>query len=205
MSNFLGWAYAWPMDRRILYNRAGADLNGKPWSKDRVGIQWDAIQGKWVGYDVPDFAATKGPDDPTFNDPFIMQESGKGDLFSAKMNEGPFPEHYEPWEFPLENQISNTQFNPAVQFGEKKLEAKGEFEKFPIIATTYRVSEHWQTGWMTEMFLGLLNLFHICLLKSVKSWQKKEALKTKIESLFLVHVEKLRPMQWLQNALNHTN
>ena len=96
MSNFLSWAYAWPMNRRILYNRAGADLNGKAWSKDRVGIQWDAIQGKWVGYDVPDFAATKGPDDPTFNDPFIMQESGKGDLFSAKMNEGPFPEHYEP-------------------------------------------------------------------------------------------------------------
>ena len=131
MSNFLNWSYAWPANRRILYNRASADLNGKAWSPNRVGIQWDAIQGKWVGYDVPDFVATKGPDDPTFNDPFIMQETGKGDLFSAKMNEGPFPEHYEPWEFPLDNQISSTQFNPAVQFGEKKLEAKGEFKDYP--------------------------------------------------------------------------
>ena len=150
MSNFLNWSYAWPMNRRILYNRASADLNGKAWNSHRVGIQWDALQGKWKGYDVPDFAAAKGPDDPTFNDPFIMQETGKGDLFSAKMNEGPFPEHYEPWEYPLDNQISKIQFNPAVQFGEQKLEAKGEFEKYPIIATTYRVSEHWQSGSMTR-------------------------------------------------------
>ena len=179
MSNFLGWAYAWPMNRRILYNRASADLNGKAWSKDRVGIQWDAIQGKWVGYDVPDFAATKGPDDPTFNDPFIMQESGKGDLFSAKMNEGPFPEHYEPWEFPLENQISNTQFNPAVQFGEKKLEAKGEFEKFPIIATTYRVSEHWQTGSMTRNVPWLAELVPHMFVEISEELAKEKGIKNK--------------------------
>ena len=72
----------------------------KPWSKERVGIWWDAVQSKWVGNDVPDFVVTKGPDDPTFKDPFIMKETGKGDLFSATLNEGPFPEHYEPFEKP---------------------------------------------------------------------------------------------------------
>ena len=97
MSNFLNWSFAWPANRRIIYNRASADLNGKAWSKDRVGIQWDAVQGKWVGYDIPDFVATKGPDDPTLMI-HLSCRSGKGDIFSATMNEGPFPEHYEPCE-----------------------------------------------------------------------------------------------------------
>ena len=137
------------------------------------------LQGKWVGYDVPDFAATKGPDDPTFNDPFIMQETGKGDLFSAKMNEGPFPEHYEPWEFPVENQISSTQFNPAVQFGEKKLEVKGEFEKYPIIATTYRVSEHWQTGSMTRNVPWLAELVPHMFVEISEELAKEKGIKNK--------------------------
>ncbi|MCQ6274533.1 formate dehydrogenase-N subunit alpha [Bacillus sp. V3B] len=158
MGNFLNWSYAWPMNRRVLYNRASADLNGKAWSKNRVGIQWDAVQAKWVGYDVPDFAATKGPEDPTFIDPFIMLDGGKGALFSAKLNEGPFPEHYEPYEYPLDNQLSSTQFNPAVQFGEKALSIKGESSDYPIVATTYRMSEHWQSGIMTRNVPGLAEL-----------------------------------------------
>ncbi len=150
MSNFLNWSYAWPANRRNLYNRASADLNGNPWSKDRVGIYWDAAQGKWVGNDVPDFAATKGPDDPTFNDPFIMMPNGsKGGLFAA-MNEGPFPEHYEPYENPISNAFSSIQLNPAVQFGEKEINIRGDVSEYPIVATTYRVSEHWQSGSMTR-------------------------------------------------------
>ncbi|MFO1442157.1 formate dehydrogenase-N subunit alpha [Bacillus sp. Bva_UNVM-123] len=149
MSNFLKWSYAWPANRRNLYNRASADLNGKPWSKDRVGIYWDAAQGKWVGNDVPDFAATKGPNDPTFNDPFIMIAGGKGGLF-AGINEGPFPEHYEPYENPISNAFSSVQLNPAVQFGEKEINVRGDVSEFPVIATTYRVSEHWQSGIMTR-------------------------------------------------------
>jgi len=149
MSNFLKWSYAWPANRRNLYNRASADLNGKPWSKDRVGIYWDGAQGKWVGNDVPDFAAAKGPDDPTFNDPFIMIAGGKAGLF-ALMNEGPFPEHYEPYENPISNAFSSIQLNPAVQFGEKEITPKGDVAEYPIIATTYRVSEHWQSGIMTR-------------------------------------------------------
>lgn len=149
MSSFLNWSYAWPANRRNLYNRASADLNGKPWSQDRVGIYWDAAQGKWVGNDVPDFAAAKGPDDPTFNDPFIMIAGGKGGLF-AGINEGPFPEHYEPYENPISNAFSSVQLNPAVQFGEKEINVRGDVSEYPIIATTYRVSEHWQSGIMTR-------------------------------------------------------
>lgn len=149
MSNFLNWSYAWPANRRILYNRASADLNGKSWNKDRVNIEWNAAEGMWKGHDVPDFAANKGPDDPTFNDPFIMINGGKGALF-AGINEGPFPEHYEPYDNPVSNAFSSVQLNPAVQFGEKDINPKSEVEKFPIIATTYRLSEHWQAGIMTR-------------------------------------------------------
>lgn len=149
MSNFLNWSYAWPANRRILYNRAGADLKGKAWNKDRVGIEWNAAEGKWTGNDVPDFAADKGPDDPTFIDPFIMIAGGKGGLF-ANMNEGPFPEHYEPYDNPVSNLFSSVELNPAVQFGEKEINVKGDVEKYPIIATTYRLSEHWQAGIMTR-------------------------------------------------------
>jgi formate dehydrogenase major subunit len=157
-SNFLNWSFAWPANRRILYNRASADLNGKAWSKDRVGVEWDPVQKKWVGNDVPDFVATKGPDDPTFNDPFIMQTDGKGAIFSSGLNEGPFPEHYEPYENPVNNSFSKVQLNPAVQFGEEKLSIKGDVKKYPIVATTYRVSEHWQAGAMTRNLPWLAEL-----------------------------------------------
>ena len=149
MSNFLNWSFAWPANRRNLYNRCSADLNGKPWNQDRIGIYWDAAQGKWAGNDVPDFGGKKGPDDPTFNDPYIMIAGGKGGLF-AGINEGPFPEHYEPYENPISNSFSSVQLNPAVQFGEKEINVRGDVSEYPIIATTYRVSEHWQTGIMTR-------------------------------------------------------
>ncbi|MBP2243212.1 formate dehydrogenase major subunit [Cytobacillus eiseniae] len=149
MSNFLNWSFAWPANRRILYNRASADLNGKAWSKDRVGIEWNALEGKWKGHDVPDFVVTKGPDDPTFIDPFIMMAGGKGAIF-ASINEGPLPEHYEPYENPMKNSFSSVQLNPAVQFGEEEMNAQGDVSKYPIVATTYRLSEHWQSGAMTR-------------------------------------------------------
>ncbi|MBN1661262.1 MAG: molybdopterin-dependent oxidoreductase, partial [Anaerolineae bacterium] len=84
------WAYSWPVNRRIIYNRCSADSQGNPWPGGKDLIWWDAAQGKWTGYDVPDFAATKAPGDPGFNDPFIMKTDGKGWLFGA-LNEGPFP------------------------------------------------------------------------------------------------------------------
>jgi formate dehydrogenase major subunit len=115
-----------------------------------------------VGYDVPDFVATKAPTDPGGKDPFIMRVDGKGGLFAA-LNEGPFPEHYEPVETPVEkNPFSSRMHNPVIKIwktdaGKSIGDNWGKQKEFPIVATTYRVVEHWQAGgmsrwleWLTE-------------------------------------------------------
>lgn len=147
MGNFLNWSFAWPVNRRILYNRASADLNGKPWASDKAVIEWDGA--KWGGYDVPDFGGTKAPSDPGGHDPFIMLADGVGSMFGP-VNEGPFPEHYEPFESPIPNAFSSVHLNPAVVIWDGKHNKRGEKEKYPIVATTYRMTEHWQSGAMTR-------------------------------------------------------
>jgi len=147
------WGFSWPVNRRIIYNRCSADPQGNPWSEDKALIWWDEAQSKWTGWDVPDFAATKAPGDAGFNDPFIMQVEGKGRLFAA-LNEGPFPEHYEPLESPVENALSSVQFNPVVKVwdvdaGQAVGDNVGTSEQFPIVCSTYRVCEHWQAGGMS--------------------------------------------------------
>ncbi|ADG81637.1 formate dehydrogenase, alpha subunit [Thermincola potens JR] len=169
VGNYLNWAYAWPVNRRILYNRASADLTGKPWSQEKADIWWDPLAvdkatgavGKWVGYDVPDFKVTCGPNavDGVFDGkkPFIMRPDGLGGLFAA-MNDGPLPEHYEPWDTPLEvNPFSGQKLNPVVKVW--RPDEQGTPDKFPIVATTYRVSEHWQAGAMTRNIPWLAELF----------------------------------------------
>jgi formate dehydrogenase major subunit len=148
------WAYSWPVNRRIIYNRCSADSQGNPWPGGKDLIWWDAAAGKWTGYDVPDFAGTKGPDQAGFNDPFIMKTDGKGWLFGA-LNEGPFPTHYEPMESPTTNALYSVQNNPAVKVWKTNAsqdvgDALGTADKFPIVATTYRVCEHWQAGGMSR-------------------------------------------------------
>jgi formate dehydrogenase major subunit len=152
--NYPYWGFAWPVNRRIIYNRCSADPNGKPWSEDRKYIWWDEAQKKWVGYDVPDFVPTKAPTDSGGKDPFIMRTDGKGGLF-AVMNEGPLPEHYEPVESPVKNALSSQQINPVVKVwktdeGKNIGDNWGTSEQFPLIATTYRVVEHWQAGGMSR-------------------------------------------------------
>ncbi len=97
LGNNLNWGYSWPANRRVLYNRAGADPSGKPWDPKRGGIRWDGT--RWVGIDVPDIAPTLGPDSGA--GPFIMTNEGVARLFAPALNEGPFPEHYEPFETPI--------------------------------------------------------------------------------------------------------
>ncbi|MCL5935203.1 MAG: formate dehydrogenase subunit alpha [Firmicutes bacterium] len=152
-----------------MYNRASADLNGNPWSKDKAVIWWDSLAvdkatgklGKWVGNDVPDFKATVAPNavDGIFigSRPFIMRPDCLGGLFAA-MNEGPLPEHYEPWDTPLtKNPFSGQILNPVIKIWRPK--EKGTPDKYPIVATTYRVSEHWQAGAMTRNIPWLAELF----------------------------------------------
>jgi len=148
------WAWAWPMNRRIIYNRASVDLKGNPWNKDRPVIRWTGE--KWVG-DVPDGAwppmlKADGQPNPESKCPFIMLPEGHGHIFGPGLNDGPFPEHYEPLECPVEkNLLSSQLINPAIKQFATDLDKRATCDpRFPFVATTYRVTEHWQTGLMTR-------------------------------------------------------
>jgi formate dehydrogenase major subunit len=137
------WAWSWPVNRRVMYNRASADLNGNPWDPKRPGIKWNGT--KWVG-DVPDYPPNMSPHDPKAWLPFIMNPEGTGRLFSNTPVDGPLPEHYEPMESPVVNALHpSVQNNPAV-FDYNKAAGRpdglGTSEDYPIIATTYRLTEH---------------------------------------------------------------
>ncbi len=147
---YSNWAYAWPSNRRIIYNRAAVDLNGNPWDTKRPVIQWDVANAKWVG-DVADGGQPPMNVDPAKTKrPFIMRAEGVGCFFGKGMADGPFPEHYEPWESPVSNRLSKTQIDPVVTIWKADMDFKSEPDKYPIVATTYRVTEHWQTGGMTR-------------------------------------------------------
>ncbi len=161
MGLYHNWAWCWPVNRRILYNRAGVDANGKPFADDKAAIRWDPLSKTWKG-DIPD-----GPWPPQDKLPFIMVPHGRAMLFAKGMADGPFPEHYEPLETQVQNFLSSQQVSPVIARWDKKakeetcdpLIAEGciaatfgseEAKDFPIICTTYRVVEHWQTGQMTR-------------------------------------------------------
>ena len=140
------WSWCWPVNRRIIYNRASVDLNGVPWDKERPVIWWQ--DGKWVG-DVPDGGWPPIAVDPEKAKwPFIMKPEGFGRLFGMGRADGPFPEHYEPWESPVSNAMSGQQDNPAMKIW--RPEEKGDPAKYPIVCSTYRLCEHWQGGQMTR-------------------------------------------------------
>lgn len=162
------WAWAWPANRRILYNRASADPQGKPWSERKKLVWWDEESGRWTGKDVPDFPVDKDPGarpDPELggaaalhgDDPFIMQADGKGWLYAPKgLVDGPMPTHYEPQESPVANALYPQQQNPArVMFPRKdnlsapSAGAPGS-EVYPYVFTTYRLTEHHTAGGMSR-------------------------------------------------------
>jgi formate dehydrogenase major subunit len=133
------WTWSWPANRRILYNRASADINGKAWDPSRKLIEWDG--SKWAGYDVPDIGPTMKPD---VVGPFIMNPEGSARLFTrGMMREGPFPVHYEPFESPVANVIApKIRGNPASRVFKGDLEQFGDAKEFPYAATSYRLTEH---------------------------------------------------------------
>ncbi len=140
------WSWCWPVNRRIIYNRASVDRHGKPWSANKNILEWQ--NGKWVG-DVPDGgwppmlvneAKTKRP--------FIMKPDGVASVFGPGRADGPFPEHYEPLECPVEKNLMSGQYiNPVIPIYDTDADAWATCDpRFPFVCTTYRVSEHWQTG-----------------------------------------------------------
>lgn len=138
----LGWAWAWPANRRILYNRASADRMGNPWDPKRRLFDWNGE--RWVGWDNPDFDPKAGPGSEM--NPFIMNEEGVGRLFSArKLVDGPYPTHFEAMETPLGyNPLYTPVNNPAVRMFEDDRKMLGSHEDFPYVGTTYRLTEHFQ-------------------------------------------------------------
>jgi formate dehydrogenase major subunit len=162
---FLEWGYAWPANRRILYNRASADPQGQPWSERKKYIWWDGEKKQWGGVDIPDFPLNKAPDyQPPVgatgmdaiagSDPFIMKPDGRGWLFVPKgLKDGPLPAHYEAAESPVHNALYTQQSNPAAKYFRNRkdnpLAAVGD-PQYPIVITTYRLTEHHVSGPMTR-------------------------------------------------------
>jgi formate dehydrogenase major subunit len=157
---FPGWSYAWPVNRRIIYNRCSADPQGQPWSPRKSLVRWDGSANSWVRNDVPDFKwidpATKVhvPPEESAKAPYIMLPEGKSRLFVPKgaCKDGPFPEHYEALECQFHNMMSSQQCNPVVRIWKSEMAKAAEVcdPRYPFIATTFRVSEHWQAGAMTR-------------------------------------------------------
>lgn len=170
------WGWAWPADRRILYNRASADPDGVPWSERKRYVWWDEQLRRWVGNDVPDFVVDRapgarpdpalgGPDALAGDDPFVMQSDGKGWLFAPKgVVDGPLPTHYEPQESPVANAVYRQQRNPArITFPRKdNLSAPSAGEPgadvYPYVFTTYRLTEHHTAGGMSRWLPYLAEL-----------------------------------------------
>lgn len=134
------WAFAWPANRRILYNRASADANGKPWSERKAYVEWNG--SKWIGPDVPDYGPTVAPEKGT--GAFIMNPEGVSRLFTRRMmKDGPFPEHYEPYESPVANILhEKVGPTPTARVFKDVWDSFGKAEEFPYVGTTYRLTEH---------------------------------------------------------------
>ena len=141
---FPEWSFAWPANRRILYNRASADPEGRPWDPKRTLVEWKGDH--WLQNDVGDFVTAKGPDDKAF----FMTWEQNARLFAYGMADGPLPEHFEPHEAPVKNLLNGAGGNPCIRFADAPSVKRGCVKDFPFVVTTYSVVEHWQTGTQTR-------------------------------------------------------
>ncbi len=218
----LEWAWCWPVNRRIIYNRASVDKRGNPWDAEHPVIKWDPSagggKGGWVG-DVPDggwppMEKPDGSPNPSSKYPFIMKPEGHAHVFGPGMADGPFPEHYEPIECPVEkNLLSSQLINPvAARYGTDMDIYKTCDPKYPFVGTTYRVCEHWQTGVMTRWQPWLLEaqpqLFveiskELAELRGIKNAEKVivESARGKVEAVAVVTI-RLRPFTIQGNTVH---
>ena len=190
----LDWAWAWPANRRMMYNRASADPEGKPWSERKRYMWWDEAQAEVDGLDVPDFPPDKAPELSRARDrregmeaidgdsPFIMHTDGKGWLFAPSgIKDGPLPTHYEPMESPGENPLYGQRINPTAKVAESPLNpiAPPADAEYPVVATTYRLTEHYLSGGMSR-FDSWLNELQPADVRGdrAQSWRRSAASST---------------------------
>jgi formate dehydrogenase major subunit len=226
------WAWAWPANRRLIYNRASADPEGKPWSERKRYVWWDGDEGKWTGVDVPDFKEDKEPgyvppdgakaEDAIAGDhPFIMQADGRAWLYVAQgLEDGPLPTHYEPHESPFENPLYSQRANPRRQQNEDLAEDpynpvadEPGAEVYPYVVTTYRLTEHHTAGGMTRSVPYLAELqpemfceVHPGLAREVGlehgGWATIYTSRSAIEARVLV-TERMRPLRMKDGRTVH--
>jgi formate dehydrogenase major subunit len=157
------WGFAWPLNRRMMYNRASADPEGKPWSERKKYMWWDEENKRWAGPDVPDFEPTKAPSYRPSPDargmaaiagdaPFIMKPDGRGWLFAPMgVKDGPLPTHYEPLESPFPNLLYAQRESPTIELYDVELNAYNPpTDEYPIVVTNYRLTEHYLSGPMSR-------------------------------------------------------
>ncbi len=215
----LEWGWAWPANRRTLYNRASADADGTPWSERKAYVWWDAEQGSWTGHDIPDVEATKAPDFvPEANahaenalsgtDAFIMQSDGKAWLYApAGMADGPLPTHYEPVESPVANLLHDQQDNPAHEVIDRAWNRlnPARSDVYPYVFLTYRLTEHHTAGGMSRTlpYLSELQPEFFCEVSPALAaerglehlgWATLISARTAIEAKVLV-TERMKPLR----------
>ena len=214
------WAWAWPHNRRMLYNRASADPEGKPWSERKRYVWWDEEQQKWIGHDTPDFIVerppsyrpgpeARGKDTIGGADPFVMQADGKGWIFAVTgLHDGPLPTHYEPEESVVKNLLYGQQCNPARmewRRNDNPYHRAYQDPRFPYLITTFRITEHHTAGGMSRWLAWLSELQpemfcevspELAEAKALKNggWATISTARAEIEARVLV-TQRIRPVR----------
>jgi formate dehydrogenase major subunit len=198
------WSWCWPLNRRIIYNRASVDLEGKPRNPNRPLLTWNAEEKKWIG-DIPDNAVPPMGTDGAY--PFIMKPDGVASIFGPGLKDGPFPEHYEPLECPIEkNLMSSQRISPVIKIFEGGPDTFRTCDpRYPFVCSTYRVTEHWQTGVLTRWLPWLIEAephmfcemsLQLAKLRGIKNGDRVtvETTRGKVEAVAIV-TSRLKPFQ----------
>jgi formate dehydrogenase major subunit len=221
----LNWGFAWPANRRLLYNRASADPSGNPWSERKKWVWWDVA--KWTGYDVPDFTVTKPPtakslpggiglDAHSGTDAFIMKADGVAWLYvPGGLLDGPLPTHYEPAESPVHNPLYEQQASPVLKYWKDPANplAGVADPKFPYVMTTYRLTEHYLAGamsrwlpWLSELQPELFVEIspELAQEKGIQNldWVRVSSPRSQVRAKALV-TRRLRPLQVNGKTIHH--